>query len=121
MVTSTIAWEGDPQFGGRPGLWREYEGGIEDWLTQRERSRASCRRRQSPRALPVGRSAAPRRSTKLSYKEQRELDALPARIEALEAEQKQIGGTDRRSRAVRQRSAARRGAARTLRRRSRTS
>jgi ABC transport system ATP-binding/permease protein len=28
---------------------------------------------------------------KLSYKEQRELDALPALIEALEAEQKEIG------------------------------
>ena len=36
-------------------------------------------------------AAAPRATkAKLSYKEQRELDALPARIEALEAEQKQI-------------------------------
>jgi ATP-binding cassette subfamily F protein uup len=32
VVTSTIAWEGDPAFGGRPGLWREYEGGYSDWL-----------------------------------------------------------------------------------------
>ncbi len=31
VVTSTIAWEGDASFGGRPGLWREYEGGFEDW------------------------------------------------------------------------------------------
>ena len=30
------------------------------------------------------------RSKKLSYKDQRELDALPARIEALEAEQAQL-------------------------------
>ena len=35
VVTSTIAWEGEDT----PGLWREYEGGYEDWLTQRERSR----------------------------------------------------------------------------------
>ncbi len=33
-------------------------------------------------------AAAPRR--KLSYKEQRELDELPSRIEALEAEQKRL-------------------------------
>ncbi|WP_405048172.1 MULTISPECIES: hypothetical protein [Ralstonia] len=33
-----------------------------------------------------------RATVKLSYKEQRELDALPATIEALEAEQKQVGG-----------------------------
>ncbi|MBI3154612.1 MAG: ABC transporter ATP-binding protein, partial [Burkholderiales bacterium] len=37
-----------------------------------------------------GAAGAPRARTKLSYKEQRELDALPARIEALEAEQKAI-------------------------------
>ncbi|MFM7505524.1 MAG: ABC-F family ATP-binding cassette domain-containing protein, partial [Rubrivivax sp.] len=38
VVTSTIAWEGDPAFGGRPGLWREYEGGVSDWLLQSARS-----------------------------------------------------------------------------------
>jgi ABC transport system ATP-binding/permease protein len=42
----------------------------------------------APVAAPAAASATPR--TKLSYKEQRELDALPARIEALEAEQKAI-------------------------------
>ena len=35
VVTSTIAWEGDEQ----PGFWREYEGGYEDWVAQRERAR----------------------------------------------------------------------------------
>ncbi|MGI9152816.1 MAG: ATP-binding cassette domain-containing protein, partial [Rubrivivax sp.] len=40
VVTSTIAWEGDPAYGGRPGLWREYEGGYEDWQRQRQRSSA---------------------------------------------------------------------------------
>jgi ABC transport system ATP-binding/permease protein len=86
VVTSVVAWEGDAEFGGKPGLWREYEGGITDWLTQRSRARVAA---VAPAAT---RSAAPPRAakTKLSYKEQRELDALPARIEALEAEQKQI-------------------------------
>ncbi|MDE2564995.1 MAG: ATP-binding cassette domain-containing protein, partial [Burkholderiales bacterium] len=42
VVTSTIAWEGDPAYGGRPGLWREYEGGYEDWKRQRERGRVAA-------------------------------------------------------------------------------
>jgi ATP-binding cassette subfamily F protein uup len=91
VVTSTIAWEGDPAFGGRPGLWREYEGGYEDWKRQRERARVLAEAAAPPpppAPAPPPKPAAAR--TKLSYKEQRELDALPARIEALEAEQAQI-------------------------------
>ena len=92
VVTSTIAWEGDPDFGGRPGLWREYEGGYEDWKLQRERTRRALAAAAPP---PVAAKAAePERPvavrSKLSYKEQRELDALPGRIEALEAEQKAL-------------------------------
>ncbi|MGZ5251860.1 MAG: ATP-binding cassette domain-containing protein [Caldimonas sp.] len=91
VVTSTIAWEGDDS----PGRWREYEGGYEDWKTQRERARALAaqgterRAAPPPKAPPVaaGPSLKPK---KLSYKEQRELDALPARIEALEIEQKEL-------------------------------
>ena len=94
VVTSTVAWEGDPAFGGKPGLWREYEGGITDWQLQRERSRVSV---VAPIAAPTPTSTAsapaPAVKPKLSYKEQRELDALPARIAALEAEQKAIGET----------------------------
>jgi ATP-binding cassette subfamily F protein uup len=101
VVTSTIAWEGDPAWGGRPGLWREYEGGYEDWKLQRARARAL----QAAASVPVTAAPAPAASAqpspaagggasssarKLSYKEQRELDALPARIEALEAEQRTI-------------------------------
>jgi ATP-binding cassette subfamily F protein uup len=93
VVTSTIAWEGDPDFGGRPGLWREYEGGYEDWKLQRERTRQALAAAASPAPL-AGKPAEPERPaavrTKLSYKEQRELDALPGRIEALEAEQKAL-------------------------------
>ena len=98
VVTSTIAWEGDPAFGGRPGLWREYAGGYEDWKLQRARGAvAGIPGAAAPAAARTGApggatSAGPARArTKLSYKEQRELDALPARIEALEAEQKAIG------------------------------
>jgi ATP-binding cassette subfamily F protein uup len=98
VVTSTIAWEGDPAFGGRPGLWREYEGGYSDWKLQRERSRvalsvaAPAPAAAAPAASPAGPASA-RARTKLSYKEQRELDELPARIEALEAEQAEIAAT----------------------------
>jgi len=88
VVTSIVAWEGDAEYGGAPGLWREYEGGITDWLTQRERARVVTA--APPVAAPAPAPAARRSATKLSYKEQRELDALPARIEALEAEQKAI-------------------------------
>ncbi len=96
VVTSTIAWEGDPVYGGRPGFWREYEGGYEDWKVQRERAKVIA----TAAAAPVARVEAPKaaaapakpavKAAKLSYKEQRELDGLPARIEALEAEQAKL-------------------------------
>ena len=97
VVTSTIAWEGDAALGGRPGLWREYEGGIDDWLAQRERTRVVIAQAAPvvaaavPAAAPAVPKAAPVAARKLSFKEQRELDALPALIDALEAEQRAIG------------------------------
>lgn len=103
VVTSTIAWDADPEFSGRPAQWREYEGGYEDWKRQRERARvvpapaASSASSSSPSAgAPSGAppSAPPKSALaarKLSYKDQRELDALPERIEVLEAEQRAIG------------------------------
>jgi ATP-binding cassette subfamily F protein uup len=78
-------------------LWREYEGGYEDWKLQRDRARSL--RDKAARAAPAptppaaaaaAPAAAPVKKAKLSYKEQRELDGLPARIEALETEQKQL-------------------------------
>jgi ATP-binding cassette subfamily F protein uup len=89
VVTSIVAWEGDASFGGWPGLWREYEGGIGDWLAQRERARVAPAPSAPAAAAATPVAPAPPR-TKLSYKEQRELDALPAHIDALEAEQKAI-------------------------------
>ena len=91
VVTSTLAWDG-------PGQWREYEGGVQDWLQQSARWQA-LRDAQAPAPAPdsaAKRPAAPAQSReplqkkKLSYKDQRELDTLPARIEALEAEQVEI-------------------------------
>ena len=89
VVTSTIAWEGDV----RTGLWREYEGGYEDWRLQKARSdaarAAAAPPRPAPPAAPAPVAPAPA-SRKLGYKDQRELDALPARIDALEAEQREL-------------------------------
>jgi ATP-binding cassette subfamily F protein uup len=97
VVTSTLVWEGDASEGGSPGLWREYEGGYEDWRMQSQRARGlreaeAARSRPAPVAAPTPKSAESTKSRpgKLSFKEQRELDALPARIEALEAEQKEL-------------------------------
>jgi ATP-binding cassette subfamily F protein uup len=92
VVTSTLAWDG-------PGQWREYEGGVQDWLTQSARWQALREAAQpgtpadatpdssqiSPQGAPEAREQLQKK--KLSYKDQRELDALPARIEALETEQ----------------------------------
>ena len=74
---------------------KEYVGGYEDWLRQRQ-SNASIadstnrpgRRCDAPRPTRESPAAAASPAKKLSYKEQREFDALPARIEALEAEQR---------------------------------
>jgi ATP-binding cassette subfamily F protein uup len=91
VVTSTIACEGD-------GLWREYEGGVQDWLTQSKRSRALAEAEAKAKTQNSSKNEpkfAPEKNEqlskkKLSYKEQRELDQLPEQIAALEAEQKSI-------------------------------
>jgi len=95
VVTSTIAFEGD-------GHWREYEGSVQDWLIQSKRAREIAEQRQAaspppppaPAPTPAAAESAAARPAaarkKLSYKEQRELESLPAQIEALEAEQKRI-------------------------------
>lgn len=86
VVTSTLVFEGH----GRVG---EYVGGYDDWLRQRVRPTAAGAvpsgggRGPAPTAAQALEVTARAVSTKLSYKEQRELEALPGRIEALEAEQ----------------------------------
>lgn len=56
-------------------------GGYEDW----ERQRAPKQEPKRPSAPKADAPAAPKAKTKLSYKDQRDLDQLPARIEELEA------------------------------------
>ncbi len=95
VATSTLVYEGTDN---KPGFWREYEGGVQDWLIQSERARnlsapvkTSAQVLNKPNAEPPKPTTAPptAKSRKLSYKEQRELDALPALIASLEAEQKE--------------------------------
>ncbi len=95
VVTGIIACESAPD---QPGFWREYEGSVQDWLIQSQRSqaiRAQATQRSAPPAAAAEAvttvTATPAAATparnKLSYKEQRELAELPAKIEALEKEQ----------------------------------
>ena len=96
VVTSTIVSEGE-------GRWREYVGDVQDWLTQSARSEAMQREKSAAGntlankaantaavASPPAAAPAPAPKKKLSYKEQREYDALPERIAKLEAEQAEI-------------------------------
>nr|WP_267956294.1 ATP-binding cassette domain-containing protein [Halomonas sp. MCCC 1A17488] len=92
VVTGVLAFEGD-------GVVREYVGGYSDWVRQGGKLppapwEGAARQQVEPTAKPVEKapaSAAPsapaaKKPAKLSYKLQRELDALPAEIERLEAE-----------------------------------
>jgi len=87
VVTQTIVAEGQ-------GAWREYVGGYSDWEAQRPKPGAA-RAAPAPASVPAPARAAEKpaaKSAKLSYKEQRELDALPGQIAALEAEQATLAG-----------------------------
>jgi ABC transport system ATP-binding/permease protein len=102
VVTSCLVAEGD-------GLWREYEGGITDWQAQAKvmaamkspppggegngegvgaRANPSSQSKSSPSPQPSPPAGGSK--TKLNFKDQRELDSLPAKIEALEKEQAQL-------------------------------
>jgi len=111
VVTSTIVYEGQTQ----AGMWREYEGGVSDWLLQSERAKKLAGSKPNAKVLPAvelpaglrgksttaspsvasvasgdippegGTKTTPKK--KLSFKDQRELDGLPAKIESLEGEQ----------------------------------
>ena len=88
VVTQTIASEGG-------GQWKEYVGGYSDWLRQRPaggaaRFDATGGVAAAP-AQKIGAGdtakASPVPRKKLSFKEQRELEALPGNIAVLEGEQ----------------------------------
>ena len=79
VVTSTLAFE-------RDGVVKEYAGGYDDYLRQRPAILTAV---AAPSAKPTF-IPTPPALRKLSFKERRELEALPAKIEALEARQKQL-------------------------------
>ena len=84
VVTSTLVFEGEGKFG-------EYAGGYEDWKRQRMATPPRERPKQaSPRPFAVVAEKRNIKNRKLSYKEQRELEALPEKIEALEVEQSEL-------------------------------
>ena len=85
VVTSTFVFEGE-------GRVQEFVGGYEDWLRQRDAAaRQTKKARVSPVPASVPRAAVKKPAApKLSFKEKRELDGWPARIEALEAEQRDL-------------------------------
>ncbi|WP_394756399.1 ATP-binding cassette domain-containing protein [Rhodoferax sp.] len=98
VVTSTIAFEGD-------GLWREYEGGVQDWLLQSRRSKemqtainsiATTAQQTGARGQKYTKSSDNKKivtAQKLSNKAQREVDTLQARIDVLEQEQATVRAT----------------------------
>jgi len=89
VVTQTLAAEGN-------GVWREYAGGYRDYLQQRPpmpvgRANEAGQKpaRHASRNRSAGETPAKTR-TRLSYKEERELAALPEEIESLEREQTEL-------------------------------
>ncbi|HHC25646.1 MAG TPA: ATP-binding cassette domain-containing protein, partial [Desulfobacterales bacterium] len=81
VVTSTLVFEGEGQIS-------EYVGGYDDWLRQRKPNMPV----KAEKTPAKGEKSKPRRNgpQKMSYKGQRELEALPQRIEEMEEEQQQL-------------------------------
>jgi ATP-binding cassette subfamily F protein uup len=86
VVTSTWVFAGD-------GHISEYIGGYEDWLRHRRTPAAASATTRAAND-PAERAPSPQTALKkLSYRERRELEDLPTRIEALEAEQRALNDT----------------------------
>ncbi len=79
VVTSTLIFEGN-------GIIQEYVGGYEDWLRQKKNISAD----RSPKKIHPEKISQEKSTKKLSYKDQKELEALPGLIEKLEIEQAQL-------------------------------
>jgi ATP-binding cassette subfamily F protein uup len=77
VVTSTMVLEGE-------GRIAEFVGGYSDWVRQRPTSRAGKAGLTPAKSATVVAEAAPPPKRKLSFKDQRELEQLPALIEQLE-------------------------------------
>lgn len=90
VATATWVFEGE-------GHISEYVGGYSDWVAQRERQSsraagqpgaASASQRVTPQAAAS--PSAPATKKKLSFREQKELETLPERIDALEKQQAEL-------------------------------
>jgi ATP-binding cassette subfamily F protein uup len=88
VVTSTFVFEGDGQV-------KEYVGGYEDWVRQRDAAKgqqsSDATRKRVGVAEKKTKRATGNEPRKLSFNEQRELGELPAVIEAFETEQRSLG------------------------------
>jgi ABC transport system ATP-binding/permease protein len=88
VVTSTLVFEG-------AGQVNEYVGGYSDWLHQRKVGGAGQARAKAAAPVPAqamsnAERAAVAKTRRLSYKDQRELEGMPDKIQRLEAEQLQL-------------------------------
>ncbi len=89
VVTSTIAFEGN-------GRLAEYVGGYDDWLRQRpkaagaEAPAAGAGKGEQAKPDKLKAERATREKRKLTFKEAKELEGLPERIETLEKEKAEI-------------------------------
>lgn len=89
IVTSLLVFEGDNKV-------HEYVGGYSDWQRQRPQLWADDKKPQAEKVIPQQKTVESKEAQsenkprKLSYKEQRELEALPEKIETLEQEQSDI-------------------------------
>ena len=89
VVTSTLVFEGNAKV-------NEYVGGYEDWLRQRESDSNNASKKVEKNKSQAVQKSRPvenkdnKKTVKLSYKEQRELDQLPALIESLDGELKEL-------------------------------
>ncbi len=81
VVSSTLVWEG-------PGRFVEYAGGYSDWLSQRAPAPVDAGLPEPTK--PKGKKPRTDGARKRTFKETRELEALPERIEALEQERDRL-------------------------------
>jgi ABC transport system ATP-binding/permease protein len=81
VVTSTLVFEGE-------GHIQEYIGGYQDWLLQRKAPLEPVTNEKT--AAKPAENEKSKQTKKLSYKDQRELDEFPQRIEKLETQQHEL-------------------------------
>jgi ATP-binding cassette subfamily F protein uup len=83
VVTSTLVFEGQGKIG-------EFVGGYSDWLQQRKAPAGALRASPPPRAAGNSPAPASPKPRKMSYQDRRELQAMPEKIQQLEAEQARL-------------------------------